>query len=301
MSCPHGPRRRVRRAPDGPRPARGRWPSPPREEPRDRPTPRRAGRRAPSRCAGRWRRRRRGQAPAPTGQPTRPRARWARGTPPRRDILAAGRRKHRHARAHPVPDHRELVRVHADLARPEAHVRADVERGGQIGGQAEVRRQRSALRVGRRDHDAPRREVLEERAVVVHVGHPAVCKRNRGQAEALRWGVHHTRLTGERQVTALHPVWAAVGELGGLRLHRRRHATNGNRFACPSTLGNHVGIVGYVGQREALDIVVEALRRMDYRGYDSAGIAILDGAGGTAVERKAGEGWRIWRPNSPTR
>ncbi|HEY5857262.1 MAG TPA: glutamine--fructose-6-phosphate transaminase (isomerizing) [Aldersonia sp.] len=48
------------------------------------------------------------------------------------------------------------------------------------------------------------------------------------------------------------------------------------------------GIVGYVGHREALDIVVEALRRMDYRGYDSAGIAILDGEGGTAVERKAG-------------
>ena len=48
------------------------------------------------------------------------------------------------------------------------------------------------------------------------------------------------------------------------------------------------GIVGYVGQRQALDIVVEALRRMDYRGYDSAGVAILDGDGGTAVERKAG-------------
>ncbi len=33
---------------------------------------------------------------------------------------------------------------------------------------------------------------------------------------------------------------------------------------------------------------MEALRRMEYRGYDSAGIAILDGAGGTAIERKAG-------------
>ncbi|MEE3848895.1 glutamine--fructose-6-phosphate transaminase (isomerizing) [Gordonia sp. LSe1-13] len=48
------------------------------------------------------------------------------------------------------------------------------------------------------------------------------------------------------------------------------------------------GIVGYVGRRDALDIVVEALRRMEYRGYDSAGVAILDGAGGTAVEKKAG-------------
>ncbi|MBA4022108.1 MAG: glutamine--fructose-6-phosphate transaminase (isomerizing) [Gordonia sp.] len=48
------------------------------------------------------------------------------------------------------------------------------------------------------------------------------------------------------------------------------------------------GIVGYVGKRDALEIVVEALRRMEYRGYDSAGVAILDGAGHTAVEKKAG-------------
>ncbi|MBC2643398.1 MULTISPECIES: glutamine--fructose-6-phosphate transaminase (isomerizing) [unclassified Rhodococcus (in: high G+C Gram-positive bacteria)] len=48
------------------------------------------------------------------------------------------------------------------------------------------------------------------------------------------------------------------------------------------------GIVGYVGHRQALTVVVEALRRMEYRGYDSAGIAVLDGRGGMAVERKAG-------------
>ncbi len=48
------------------------------------------------------------------------------------------------------------------------------------------------------------------------------------------------------------------------------------------------GIVGYVGQRDALDIVIEALRRMEYRGYDSAGVAILDGHGHTAIEKKAG-------------
>ncbi|MFZ2174204.1 MAG: glutamine--fructose-6-phosphate transaminase (isomerizing) [Rhodococcus sp. (in: high G+C Gram-positive bacteria)] len=48
------------------------------------------------------------------------------------------------------------------------------------------------------------------------------------------------------------------------------------------------GIVGYVGHRQALPVVVEALRRMEYRGYDSAGIAVLDGNGGIAVERKAG-------------
>lgn len=49
------------------------------------------------------------------------------------------------------------------------------------------------------------------------------------------------------------------------------------------------GIVGYVGHRAALDVVVEGLRRMEYRGYDSAGVAILDGAGSTATARKAGK------------
>ncbi len=49
------------------------------------------------------------------------------------------------------------------------------------------------------------------------------------------------------------------------------------------------GIVGYVGRQPALDIAVEALRRMEYRGYDSAGIAILDGDGAVNVEKKAGK------------
>ncbi|HVW44482.1 MAG TPA: glutamine--fructose-6-phosphate aminotransferase, partial [Amycolatopsis sp.] len=48
------------------------------------------------------------------------------------------------------------------------------------------------------------------------------------------------------------------------------------------------GIVGYVGHRRALDVVLGGLRRMEYRGYDSAGVAVLDGAGALTVERKAG-------------
>src|SRR4029450_3446654 len=48
------------------------------------------------------------------------------------------------------------------------------------------------------------------------------------------------------------------------------------------------GIVGYVGQRPACDIVVDALRRMEYRGYDSAGVALLDGSGGLTGRRRAG-------------
>ena len=48
------------------------------------------------------------------------------------------------------------------------------------------------------------------------------------------------------------------------------------------------GIVGYVGHRPALDVVLQGLGRLEYRGYDSAGVAVLDGAGGLAVGRKAG-------------
>ncbi len=37
------------------------------------------------------------------------------------------------------------------------------------------------------------------------------------------------------------------------------------------------GIVGYVGEKQAQDVVIEGLRRLEYRGYDSAGIALVSG------------------------
>ncbi len=48
------------------------------------------------------------------------------------------------------------------------------------------------------------------------------------------------------------------------------------------------GIVGYVGHQSALDVVLDGLRRLEYRGYDSAGVAVIGSEGGLAVERKAG-------------
>ena len=47
------------------------------------------------------------------------------------------------------------------------------------------------------------------------------------------------------------------------------------------------GIVGYVGFRQASDILLEGLRRLEYRGYDSAGIAVSE-AGEIAIRKKAG-------------
>jgi glucosamine--fructose-6-phosphate aminotransferase (isomerizing) len=48
------------------------------------------------------------------------------------------------------------------------------------------------------------------------------------------------------------------------------------------------GIVGYVGVRPALGIVLDGLRRLEYRGYDSAGVAIVDGRT-LLTERRAGK------------
>ena len=48
------------------------------------------------------------------------------------------------------------------------------------------------------------------------------------------------------------------------------------------------GIVGYVGAREAAGILVEGLRRLEYRGYDSAGVAVV-GAGGLRIARAKGK------------
>jgi len=48
------------------------------------------------------------------------------------------------------------------------------------------------------------------------------------------------------------------------------------------------GIVGYVGERPALEIILDGLRRLEYRGYDSAGVAILDGDN-LDVVKKAGK------------
>ena len=47
------------------------------------------------------------------------------------------------------------------------------------------------------------------------------------------------------------------------------------------------GIVGYVGSEQVLPILMDGLSRLEYRGYDSAGVAIVDG--GVDVVRKAGK------------
>jgi len=47
------------------------------------------------------------------------------------------------------------------------------------------------------------------------------------------------------------------------------------------------GIIGYVGSADATPILIEGLRKLEYRGYDSAGVALVDGAG-LQVRKRAG-------------
>src|SRR3989337_3470514 len=47
------------------------------------------------------------------------------------------------------------------------------------------------------------------------------------------------------------------------------------------------GIVAYVGHRQAHEVIIKGLKRLEYRGYDSAGIALLNG--GLNVYKKKGK------------
>src|SRR5678815_4961427 len=70
------------------------------------------------------------------------------------------------------------------------------------------------------------------------------------------------------------------------RAGRRASRKPGN----PNTRSNDAmcGIVGYVGDKGAVDIIVEGLKKLEYRGYDSAGVAVLTAPNVLEVRRAAG-------------
>jgi glutamine---fructose-6-phosphate transaminase (isomerizing) len=49
------------------------------------------------------------------------------------------------------------------------------------------------------------------------------------------------------------------------------------------------GIVGYIGERDSVPIILDALRRLEYRGYDSAGIAVIDAQGSLTGSKAEGK------------
>ena len=48
------------------------------------------------------------------------------------------------------------------------------------------------------------------------------------------------------------------------------------------------GIIGYVGKKPAKDILIDGLAKLEYRGYDSAGIALLNDDDTLTIKKKAG-------------
>jgi glucosamine--fructose-6-phosphate aminotransferase (isomerizing) len=49
------------------------------------------------------------------------------------------------------------------------------------------------------------------------------------------------------------------------------------------------GIIGYVGPRQSQSILLAGLARLEYRGYDSAGVAVIDADGGLGMRKRAGK------------
>src|SRR2546423_10814685 len=69
----------------------------------------------------------------------------------------------------------------------------------------------------------------------------------------------------------------SAGRTGSMPVLRCFFATG---CACCRLMSRFVimcGIVGYVGRSEAAPILLDGLRRLEYRGYDSAGVAIVNG------------------------
>ncbi|SCF68977.1 glutamine--fructose-6-phosphate transaminase [Streptomyces sp. Cmuel-A718b] len=75
-------------------------------------------------------------------------------------------------------------------------------------------------------------------------------------------------------------MWDTYKELYVTNIPRASHLRPYGAAMC--------GIVGYVGMQSAQDVVVAGLKRLEYRGYDSAGVAVL-ADGGLAAAKKAGK------------
>ena len=74
-----------------------------------------------------------------------------------------------------------------------------------------------------------------------------------------------------------------VVKIGLIRLIPAQERKNANKGA-----DNMCGIVGYTGNLQAASIILDGLSKLEYRGYDSAGIAVLNEKGHTEVVKAKG-------------
>lgn len=56
------------------------------------------------------------------------------------------------------------------------------------------------------------------------------------------------------------------------------------------------GIVGYIGRKSATDVLISGLKRLEYRGYDSAGIVVVEG-GKLHTVKQSGKGAYVHLPD----
>src|SRR5947208_3433312 len=104
--------------------------------------------------------------------------------------------------------------------------------------------------------------------------------RGRGAAAPLpRWASGHAGWTAARVAGPLAPR-ATVEHRADRPADRRGAVRRHGRGGSPGTRGRgttHMcGIVGYTGPRQAAPLLLEGLRRLEYRGYDSAGLALIE-------------------------
>ncbi len=77
------------------------------------------------------------------------------------------------------------------------------------------------------------------------------------------------------------------GEQSGHIIFSKRDLNNGrDKPMC--------GIVGFTGKRQAAPILLDGLSKLEYRGYDSAGLAVRDGEALAEVVKAKGRLKRIW-------
>jgi len=53
------------------------------------------------------------------------------------------------------------------------------------------------------------------------------------------------------------------------------------------------GIVGYVGKKRVVPVILDGLKRLEYRGYDSAGIAVAGNGEGLQIRRAESQAHRL--------
>ena len=58
------------------------------------------------------------------------------------------------------------------------------------------------------------------------------------------------------------------------------------------------GIVGYIGSKKVVPLILDGLRRLEYRGYDSAGIAVVTEKGKLELRRASGQAAQSGRGHS---